>query len=274
MSPLVWLITGSTSGLGAALTNYIASRGDKVIATGRKVEERLGHLKAANVALLELDITAEATTIATQARKAWDIFGRIDVLINNAGVSSMRSAEEADDDYTKNMFEANLFGHMRVTRAFLPLLRSQGEGCIAFTSSSTAWAGLPFMSQYAASKAALSMYAECLHKEIAPLGLSLVSHYMANPMSHMPGDLAKAAAFMVDVVTRNVKDTEVSTQEPTSRKWAVRVALGSDGAGFVRQKCTEMLRLLDDWQEASTGTDRDGEASDAVREMLEFTTII
>lgn len=96
MSSLVWLITGSTSGLGAALTTYIASRGDKVIATGRKVEERLGHLKAANVALLELDITAEAATIAAQAKKAWDIFGKIDVLVNNAGVSSMRSAEEAE----------------------------------------------------------------------------------------------------------------------------------------------------------------------------------
>lgn len=96
MAPLVWLVTGSTSGIGAALINHIVERGDKVVASGRKVEQRLGHLKSENLALLELDITADISEIAAQVAKAWDIFGRIDVVMNNAGMSAMKSAEEAE----------------------------------------------------------------------------------------------------------------------------------------------------------------------------------
>ena len=100
MAPIVWLVTGTTSGLGAALVEHIVSRGDKVIASGRKVEQRLGQLKAKfgpeNFALLELDITAGPTVIAAKIKEAWEIFGHIDVLMNNAGMSAMRSAEEAE----------------------------------------------------------------------------------------------------------------------------------------------------------------------------------
>lgn len=96
MAPLIWLVTGSTSGIGAALVQNIVTRGDKVIASGRKVEERLGHLKSDNIALLELDIAAEAADIEARIKKAWAVFGHIDVLVNNAGMSAMRSAEEAE----------------------------------------------------------------------------------------------------------------------------------------------------------------------------------
>ncbi|KFX95918.1 hypothetical protein O988_05559 [Pseudogymnoascus sp. VKM F-3808] len=96
MAPLVWLVTGSTSGIGSALIEKIVARGDKVVASGRKVEERLGHLKSDNLAVLELDITAGPAEIKTQVKRAWDIFGHIDVLMNNAGMSAMKSAEEAE----------------------------------------------------------------------------------------------------------------------------------------------------------------------------------
>lgn len=96
MAPLVWLVTGTTSGIGEALVSEITSRGDKVIATGRNVEKRISHLKSENVALLELDITADSKTIASKISTAWDIFGHIDVLMNNAGMSALKSAEEAE----------------------------------------------------------------------------------------------------------------------------------------------------------------------------------
>jgi NADP-dependent 3-hydroxy acid dehydrogenase YdfG len=96
MAPQVFLVTGTTSGIGAALVDHIAARGDKVIATGRKAEQRLGHLKSDNVAVLELDITAGKEVIKTQIKKAWEIFGHIDYLLNNAGMSAMKSAEEAE----------------------------------------------------------------------------------------------------------------------------------------------------------------------------------
>ena len=96
MAPLVWLVTGTTSGIGAALVEHIVSRGDKVIASGRKVEQRLAHVKSDSVALLELDITANVADIDTAVKKAWEIFGHIDVLMNNAGISAMKAAEEAE----------------------------------------------------------------------------------------------------------------------------------------------------------------------------------
>lgn len=71
MAPLVWLVTGTTSGIGAALVNEIIARGDKVIASGRKADQRLSHLKSDNVAILELDITAGWTVVQAQVIKAW-----------------------------------------------------------------------------------------------------------------------------------------------------------------------------------------------------------
>ncbi|KAH0542441.1 hypothetical protein FGG08_003196 [Glutinoglossum americanum] len=306
MAPLVWLVTGTTSGIGAALVDHIIARGDRVIASGRKAEQRLGHLKSDNIAVLELDIAAGRAEIDTQVKKAWNIFGHIDVLVNNAGMSAMKSAEEADDAFINNMFQVNLFGHMHVTQAILPFLRAQGHGCIGFTSSSTAWAPLPFMSHYAASKAALSVYVESLHKEVRPLGIQcvafecggfpthlgqprdageagfgsagpavaaygplfgeLVGMFAADPMAHMPGDLAKAATAVVDIIKREGM--------AAGRPWAVRVALGSDGMGSVRQKCEEQLKLVDGWKDVSYSTDRDGQRVVTSKEMLKFTSIL
>jgi NAD(P)-dependent dehydrogenase (short-subunit alcohol dehydrogenase family) len=96
MAPLVWLITGCTSGIGTALMTECLSRGDKVIATGRKVVERLNSFKSENLALLELDITSSVKDIQDQLKDAWAIFGQIDVLVNNAGISAFKAAEEAE----------------------------------------------------------------------------------------------------------------------------------------------------------------------------------
>jgi NADP-dependent 3-hydroxy acid dehydrogenase YdfG len=95
MTSLIWLVTGATSGIGAALVEHIISRGDRVIASGRKVEQRLSHVKSDNVALLELDITASIEDIKTTVNRAWEIFGHVDIVMNNAGMSAMKSAEEA-----------------------------------------------------------------------------------------------------------------------------------------------------------------------------------
>lgn len=95
MPQLVWLVTATTSGLGAALVQHLASRGERVIATGRKAEDRLTHLRSENVTVLDLDVTAPRAQIDAQIAKAWQVWGRIDVLYNNAGVSAPKSIEEA-----------------------------------------------------------------------------------------------------------------------------------------------------------------------------------
>lgn len=96
MPQTAWLVTGTTSGIGAALVDHIISRGDKIVASGRNVEQKLGHLKSDNVALLELDVGAGKAIVEAQVKKAWEIFGHIDVLINNAGISGFKTAEDAE----------------------------------------------------------------------------------------------------------------------------------------------------------------------------------
>ncbi|KAH6971439.1 hypothetical protein BKA56DRAFT_635563 [Ilyonectria sp. MPI-CAGE-AT-0026] len=301
-----WLITGTTSGLGEALVRDVLSRGDNVIASGRKVEERLGPriAKSERLAFLELDITASQQAIDAQVKEAWEIFGSIDVLVNNAGRAGFKSAEEADDTYIDQMFQVNLFGQMRMTRAIFPFFRAQGHGCVAFTSSSTVWGPLPFMSHYAASKAALSTYVEALHKEGMPLGIrsvaiecggmqtslgqpreeseqtfvqpavagylplfgELMDCFAKSGMDMMPGDVEKVARSMVDVITRK--------GVAAGRPWTVRVPLGSDGWGYAAKKCEEHLQVLSDWKEASFNTDRDGAAATATKLTHKFTTLV
>lgn len=84
MAPLVWLVTGASAGIGAALVDEIARRGDKVIATNRQVSQ-MANRASENVSLLELDITSGSKVIASKVKEAWQIFGHIDVLVNNAG---------------------------------------------------------------------------------------------------------------------------------------------------------------------------------------------
>lgn len=195
---------------------------------------------------------------------------------------------------------------MHVTQVILPFFRAQGHGRIGFTSSSIAWAPLPFMSHYTASKAALSAYVESLHKEVHPLGIQcvafecggfpthlgqprdaceapfgsvgpavaaygplfgeLVGMFAADPMAHMPGDLAKAAMRIVEVIRRDGM--------AAGRQWAVRVALGSDGMNSVRQKCEEQLKLVDEWKDVSYSTDRDEQEHVTTNQMLKPGSIL
>ncbi|KAF5986769.1 ketoreductase [Fusarium bulbicola] len=284
MAPLVWLVTGTTSGIGAALANEIVARGDKVIASGRKANQKLGHLKSDNVAILELDIAAPWAVIQAIINEAWSIFGHIDILLDNA---------------------VNLFGHMNVTRAILPRFRAQGHGRIGFTSSASSWGPLPFMSHYAASKAALSTYIESLHKEVRPFGISCVGFMCGNfptklghprdedgpefalqgpaiadynkligelglmfakAFAQRTGELDKVAKVMVDIM----KGEGIAAEKP----WAVSIAIGSDAFDCGEQKCEEQLKVLNEWKDVSYATDRDDHDHITPKEYLEFASML
>ena len=94
MAPLVWLITGCSSGFGEQFVHQILARGDKVIATGRQASTRLSHLKETDASILELDVTASPAEIDAKVQEAIAIYGHIDILINNAGFVSMSFVEE------------------------------------------------------------------------------------------------------------------------------------------------------------------------------------
>jgi NAD(P)-dependent dehydrogenase (short-subunit alcohol dehydrogenase family) len=167
----VWLITGASRGLGLDIAKAALAAGHAVIATGRepvKVTAAIGHHN--DLMAIKLDITrledAHAAVAAGVAR-----FGRIDVLVNNAGNFYAGFFEELSSEQVRNQIETLLFGPMNVSRAVLPVMRKQRAGLILTISSTAGIAGLLFCSAYAAAKFGVEGWMESLAPEIAPFGI-------------------------------------------------------------------------------------------------------
>ena len=167
----VWFITGSSRGLGRSLTEAVSAGGDFVAATARNPEQ-LKYLTEKyhdRVYPLTLDVTNKAQIIAAvedTIRK----FGRIDVLVNNAGFGIVGAAEAYSDEQVLSQLETNLYGPIEITRAVLPYMRKQRSGRILQVSSVGGRVGNPGLTIYQAAKFGLSGFNEALAKEVKPLG--------------------------------------------------------------------------------------------------------
>ncbi|KAF7377597.1 UBR-type domain-containing protein [Mycena sanguinolenta] len=172
---LVWLITGTSSGFGNCLVASVLARGDRVIATARSLEA-INHLQGnPNVCVRQLDVTAGAAAIAAIIAEAATVWGRLDVVVNNAGAGYLGLLEEGGSDLLRKQFTVNFFGVMDVCAASLPYLRAQKSGTIVVIGSRSAWKPeLPGLGHYAASKAAVHALAETLTTEVAPLGVRVL----------------------------------------------------------------------------------------------------
>jgi NAD(P)-dependent dehydrogenase (short-subunit alcohol dehydrogenase family) len=168
----VILVTGAGRGLGTDIAREALAAGHQVVATGRRreaVEEALGG-PLDNLLVTKLDVTSlEDAQVA--ARAAVDRFGRIDVLINNAGNLFTGYFEEISPAQMRQQFETNLFGPMNVTRAVLPVLRRQRAGHIITITSTAGLVGMEFTSAYAASKFAAEGWMESLRHDVEPYGI-------------------------------------------------------------------------------------------------------
>ncbi len=169
MSKPVWFITGATRGLGAAVAAAAFRAGSSVVATGRDV--RSIHVPNDDRFLvLPLDVTdADGATTAVAAAK--ERFGRIDVLVNNAGFAHLGAFETISDADVRAQFETNVFGTMNVTRAVLPGMRAQRSGHIFNVSSMAGYIGGTHYPVYAASKFAVEGFSESLAAEVLPFGI-------------------------------------------------------------------------------------------------------
>lgn len=171
----VWLITGCSSGFGRILAEMALARGDRVIATARRVEQ-IADLAAPHpdqVLRLALDVTDPASIHAAMAQ-AEAAFGRIDVLVNNAGFGLVGAVEELEPREYRPMFDTNLFGLIEVTRAALPLMRRHGGGRIVNLSSVGGFTGRQGFGLYNASKFAVEGLSEALAEEVAPFGIKVI----------------------------------------------------------------------------------------------------
>ena len=173
--PLVWLITGTSQGFGHELVKVALKRGDSVIATSRTPEKVIAHFPEASDRLLALSLNLQdSQQISEVIEKSIDRFGQIDVLVNNAGHGLLGAVEEANDDEVKNIYETNVFGLLRMTRAILPYFRHQHRGHIVNISSIGGLVGLAGWGIYNSTKFAIEGLSEALALEVAPLGIHVM----------------------------------------------------------------------------------------------------
>jgi NAD(P)-dependent dehydrogenase (short-subunit alcohol dehydrogenase family) len=273
----VWFITGASRGFGALIAKEALDAGDTVVATARDpsaVTKRLGTHE--RLLAVQLDVTSEAQAYEAvgQAVKA---FGRIDVLVNNAGYGLLGAIEEASAEETERLFGTNVFGLLSVTRAVLPHLRRQRAGHIINLSSVGGYTGYPGWGVYGATKFAVEAISEALAAEVAPLGIKVTvvepgffrTDFLddtslsrtAQQIDDYHESVGKTRAHAVDANHEQRGDpaklakafiTLVNAKEPP-----LRLPLGSDTVERIEAKNEFVAKELAAWRTLATSTDHD-----------------
>ncbi|EKM60033.1 uncharacterized protein PHACADRAFT_250900 [Phanerochaete carnosa HHB-10118-sp] len=283
----VWFITGTSSGFGKQLVASVLARGDRVIATARSIEKiksfsSLPEASPSRLALLKLDVSDTAESIQRTVNHALSIWGRIDVVVNNAGLGMKSVLEEGGSLAAMQQFQTNVFGVLNVTNAVLPHMRERHSGTVVIVGSRTGWhAACPPVGFYAASKAAVHAIGETYASELAQFSIrvtvvipgSFRTSALGQPITvhkHIPaydmirekgrarfnsisgyerGDPAKAMELLVDVVR--------GEGSARGREWPMWLFMGQDAYRDVRGKCDAVLRTLDAWEDVSTNLEFD-----------------
>lgn len=272
--PKTWFITGASSGLGLALARYALSQGHNVVATARSTAklEALTAEAPDRVLVHRLDVTApgeaEAALAAARAR-----FGRIDVLVNNAGYGIVGALEETPEDELRAHMETNFFGAWAVTKAALPLFRAQRSGAIVNVSSLGGQLSFAGYSAYSASKFALEGMSEALAGEMAPFGVKVLivepgqmrTAFAGDALRHMPALEAYAETVgQTRSFTRSMDGTQ--TGDPfkvghaidtalAAEKTPLRLQVGSDAVDIVRGHAEQLLSDLAAWEKVGRSID-------------------
>lgn len=171
--PPVWLITGCSTGFGLELAKQAVEQGFRTVITARDPSKLKGYGATDHVLVLELDVT-RPDQVAEAIRSTLERFGRIDVLVNNAGIGYFAAVEESEETEVRKMFDVNVFGTGRMIWAVLPGMREQRAGCIVNISSLAGLRGMPALGYYNASKFAVEGLSAALRREVEPLGIQVM----------------------------------------------------------------------------------------------------
>lgn len=271
----VWFITGSSQGFGHELVRASLQRGDSLVATSRQPQAVAAAFPEAKDRLLALPMDLRnAAQISSVVEQAIARFGRIDVLVNNAGYGVTGAVEEASETEISNVYETNVFGLLRVTRAVLPHMRNQRSGRIVNLSSIGGLTGMAGWGIYNSTKFAVEGLSEALAAELAPLGIS-VTIVEPGPFrtDFLGGSLVKAANKMPDYEgiagkTRASADERNRKQQGdpalaadaivkavTSPDPPLHLVLGKFAYDRMTQKLEDFRREMERWRELGLGTD-------------------
>ncbi|WP_438479569.1 SDR family NAD(P)-dependent oxidoreductase [Oleiharenicola lentus] len=272
----IWFITGSARGFGRAITEAVLAAGHSVVATARRPEQldSLVQRYGARIHPVAMDVTAPAE-VQRAVDAAVQTFGRIDVVLNNAGYGSTDAFEDITPESFAQHLDTNFWGVVNVTRAVLPVLRQQGHGHIVQTSSIAGRLAVPGMSAYSAAKFAVEGFSESLAQEIKPLGLHLTliepggfRTDFADAAKVSPAPSAPYAAtvgVIRDYLTAHAgqepgdprKGAAVILQLAEQANPPLRLPLGSDALVFIRSRYEESLAELNRQEALIRSTDFD-----------------
>ncbi|MYM23285.1 SDR family NAD(P)-dependent oxidoreductase [Duganella sp. FT135W] len=273
----VWFITGASRGFGVLTAQKALERGDFVVATARDPQTVIAALgEHPNLLALRLDVKLEAQAI-TAAQQAVARFGRIDVLVNNAGYGLLGAVEEANAEEVRALYETNVFGLLNVSRAVLPVMRKQGSGHVMNISSVGGYSSYAGWGVYGSTKFAVEGLSEAMTMELEPLGIkvtvvepgffrtdfldatSLVStreriesyaatvgamrDFAAGANHAQPGDPLKLAGALLQLADSDTPPT--------------RLQLGSDTVARVRAKNQHVEKEMAEWLDVALSTDHD-----------------
>lgn len=276
----IWFITGSSKGLGKSLVEAVLLKGDYVVATARNPEQLNNLLKKYPEQLLTLKLDVQnKEQIYEAVEKAVSHFGRIDVLVNNAGFGITGAAEAFTNEQVRNQLEVNLYAPIEVTRAVLPYMRKQRSGHILQISSIGGRVGNAGLSIYQAAKFGLAGFSESLSKEVAPLGIKVTSiepggfrtdwagasmsfaedvegyektvggvkeHLLSGKFVPM-GDPAKAAKVMIEIANNETPP--------------LHLVLGSEAAAILKDADLQRKEEFEKWLDVTVSTDHDDAVS-------------
>jgi NAD(P)-dependent dehydrogenase (short-subunit alcohol dehydrogenase family) len=279
----VWFITGAGRGMGVDIAKAALAAGNAVVATGRNtdaVSKAVG--QAEDLLVVTLDITDPASAQAA-VQAAVERFGRIDVLVNNAGNFIAGFFEDIPPEQFRAQLETNLFGPLNVTRAVLPVMREQRSGLVVTLSSTAGLVGQAFCTAYAASKFALEGWSESLTPEVAPFGIRtlLVEPGFFRTALLTPESTSYAEPTIADYAERTVQTVtawkgmnglqggdptklaraliQLAGQDEPPERWVA----GADAVATAEQKATTLLAQVDAYRELSSSLAHDDATANA-----------
>jgi NAD(P)-dependent dehydrogenase (short-subunit alcohol dehydrogenase family) len=268
----IWFITGASSGFGEAIAEAVLERGDAVVAAARNTDS-LGDLGPEDrVFAVPLDVT-DASQREAAVRKALEEFGRIDVLVNNAGRTQVGAVEETTDEELRALFDLHFFAPAALTRLVLPGMRRQGSGAIVQMSSVGGQVTAPGFGAYCATKFALEGLTQTLRDEVAGFGIHTL---IVEPGAFRTGLFRPGAAYeseempeyaeTVGPTRAYVRDNHLAQAgDPAKAAGAIiaaldaddpplRLVLGADAIGNIERQWQALAGELDEWRAVGEAT--------------------
>ena len=270
-----WLITGCSSGIGRGIAKAVLKHGDNAVVTARNISTVTDIVEnnPDTAIAVPLDITNKES-IAGAVKAAADNFGGVDILVNNAGYGYRSSVEEGEEESVNLLFNTNFFGPIELIKQVLPYMRAQKNGAILNVSSIAAARSGVGSGYYASSKAALELMTDGLMKEVAPLGIKVMTvepgafrtKFYDTSLKGTQKQIEDYADTAWKTRKENIVDNQDQPGDPdkageviyeTIQKENIpkRLLLGSDAVRIVSAEMKERLQEIEDWSAISTQTD-------------------